>query len=146
MKTILMMLSIIAALFSLGFSAVAADLTPQTIHGVTYVSGGVGMDEEATLRDMAKDYNLRLTFAAKCNGDYIADVNVTIIDAKGNEVLNTAAEGPMLFARLAPGLYTVKMEHKGEVLEKRVHLSSRRPLAATFAWSNVNFGSPVHCA
>lgn len=145
MRKIPGLLSIIAVLFSFAAVAVASDIHPRTAHGVTYVSGGVGMDEVAALRGMAKDYNLRLTFAAKCNGDYIAGVNVTVLDAKGNEVLNTVADGPMLFANLAPGVYRVKMDHKGDVLEKRVHITSRRPLAATFAWSNVDFGSAVHC-
>jgi hypothetical protein len=142
MKTILTFFSIMTALVSFNLIAVAADLKPETMNGVTYVSGGVGMEEQESLRQMAGDYNLRLTFAARSNGEYLADVKVTILDSKGAEVLKTVADGPMLFARLSPGNYKVITDYGGKEYTRSIRVSTGHPVAETITWSNVR---DIHC-
>jgi hypothetical protein len=59
---------------------------------VTYVSGGAGTEEINRLRSMEKDFNLKMVFALT-SGAYLAEVNVTIVDAANKVVLDTLAEG-----------------------------------------------------
>ena len=93
-------------------------MSPQTVrvqidHGIPYVSGGVSLDEQQMLRDMTQDDNIQLIFAAK-NGDYLSDVTVQIVDARGHEVLNTVTQGPWLFTKLPAGTYTIRATIKGQ--------------------------------
>jgi len=75
-------------------------------NGIAYATGGVGQDESAAMRGMAKDYSLRVLAAAK-SGEYVADVKVAISDAQGKQVLALDIQGPYLLARLPPGRYRV---------------------------------------
>jgi len=75
-------------------------------NGIAYATGGVGQDESAAMRGMAKDYSLRVLAAAK-SGEYVADVKVAISDAQGKQVLALDTQGPYLLARLPPGRYRV---------------------------------------
>lgn len=79
-------------------------------NGIAYATGGVGQDESAAMRGMAKDYSLRVLAAAK-SGEYVADVKVAISDAQGKQVLALDIQGPYLLARLPPGRYRVDAEY-----------------------------------
>ncbi|OVZ59966.1 hypothetical protein CDO44_10390 [Pigmentiphaga sp. NML080357] len=79
-------------------------------NGIAYATGGVGQDESAAMRGMAKDYSLRVLAAAK-SGEYVADVKVAISDAQGKQVLALDTQGPYLLARLPPGRYRVDAEY-----------------------------------
>jgi len=137
MKTILMLASLLVAVVSFNAVAVASSLQPKSEGGITYISGGVGGAEQEALRTMESNYNLRLTFAAKHNGEYLADVKVTILDAKGNRILQTVADGPRFLAQLTPGSYKVIMDHNGKQYTKSVRITPQRPFSETVAWSNV---------
>src|SRR5687768_12563690 len=54
--------------------------------GVEYVSGGIGENAQQQLNERAKDFNLKLVFTLN-EGNYIADVNVAVKDAKGRTVV-----------------------------------------------------------
>jgi uncharacterized surface anchored protein len=69
---------------------------------VESLSTGVSADE----RTPRKEYSLLLMFA-EAKGSYLANVTVEIKDAEGKIVLATTSAGPWLFAKLAPGSYTV---------------------------------------
>jgi hypothetical protein len=137
MKTILMLVSFMAALVSFNILAIASGLEPKTENGVTYISGGVGGGEQETLRAMEGNYNLRLTFAARQNGEYLSDIKVTILGSKGDRILQTVSNGPLFYAQLKPGTYKVVMDHDGKVTTRSVHITSSRPITETVAWSNV---------
>lgn len=47
--------------------------------------------------------NLQLVFARTGDGAYLADVDVTIADQRGHEVLSLDSSDPLLFAQLPPG-------------------------------------------
>lgn len=76
---------------------------------IDYVSGGVSLPARDALLAQARDqrYNLHLEFVAAPAGEYLADVQVTITDARGSQILSTRTEGPWLFARVPPGSYKV---------------------------------------
>lgn len=113
---------------------VRADIQPQTQGDVTFVSGGVGIVEHNALQAMRNNYNLHLLFALN-TGEYTSDVNVNITDSKGNTLLETTATGPMLFASLKPGRYTVTAELAGEAIKRVAKVSSNRATSLTFTWS-----------
>jgi hypothetical protein len=80
----------LALTVSLSLASVQAAPTPQQRNGISYINGGVGMEEQNAMRALSADYNLRLTFATKQTGAYRSDVQLSIADAKGNSVLNVA--------------------------------------------------------
>jgi hypothetical protein len=83
-------------------------------HGVSYLTGGVGAEEEQALRRLGKADDLQLVFARR-NGEYLADVDVTIAGPGGKRVLQAAADGPWLFTELPRGRYVVTAEFEGQV-------------------------------
>jgi hypothetical protein len=104
---------LILSLFILSNSAVsfsaeapALPLLIKDYEGITYVSGGIGLDEREALSAMAKDYNLKIVFALK-EGNYLADASVLIKDAQGKTVLDAVSDGPWFYARLPAGHYAV---------------------------------------
>ncbi len=129
-------LALILPCVLIGFPAIAqqAPLTPQTQGEVTYVSGGVGEDERDAMKAMRGDYDLSLLFAVKGSGEYVSDVNVKIKDAKGAVCLDTVADGPMLYAKLKPGHYSISAERDGHVMNKKVTVSGKLS-TVEFAWT-----------
>ena len=98
---------------------------PVTQGDITYVSGGFGMDERQALNDVARDYNLKLVFAEKGSGAYVADVKLAIANAKGQKILEAVSEGPWFLVKLTPGRYKVTAEAMGKSLTQQVRVGSR---------------------
>src|SRR5215212_2844608 len=79
------------------FAQGAATLVPKTENSISYISGGVGKDEQELAEAISRyGYNVQLVFAEQQTGAYLADVRVKIADAKGSIVLDTVSDGPML--------------------------------------------------
>lgn len=103
-----------------------ARLKPVTQDDVTYLCGGVGDEEEAYMKSEAKGYDLMLTFATR-NGAYLADVDVDIKDAKGNDVLQVACDSPILLVDLPrSGNYRVRAETAGYTLNRTVKVTASK--------------------
>jgi hypothetical protein len=81
---------------------------PQT-NQVEILSGGVGDGSKEDIEAVQRDYSLKLVFTGD-KGIYLANVNVSIRDKNGMEVVNTVTEGPFLLAKLEPGRYTVEAQ------------------------------------
>lgn len=107
---------------------------PQHQGNVTFVSGGVGMGNREAMRRMAPDYNLRLIFAVEHSGNYLSDVDVRLINAQGQDVLNTKSHGPLFYAHLAPGHYKVSVSSDGKTQTRRINISTRGVAAQSFYW------------
>ncbi|MCK9635383.1 MAG: carboxypeptidase regulatory-like domain-containing protein [Methylobacter tundripaludum] len=121
-------------LFSLYAFADEYPLNPQTQGDVTFVSGGIGEDERNAMKTIKGDYNLNLLFAAKGSGEFAADLNVRIADAKGNVLVETVTDGPYLFARLKPGNYIVTAEKDGKVMRQKARIGNNRATSLSFYW------------
>ncbi len=113
-----------------------AELDVQQQGAVSYVAGGVGIGEREVLQGMRSDFNVRLTFAVKGTGAYVADVDVTISDMNGAEVLKTLVPAPKLFAQLAPGRYTVKAVYAGRTQTQRVSVGQSGARELIFYWDD----------
>lgn len=80
---------------------------PQTQeqNGVTYITGGVGVDEA---KDRVGAWSLQS--AIDRNGKrrlFLADMPVKVINSRKQTVLDTTTDGPYLFAKLPAGRYEV---------------------------------------
>ncbi|GGY10534.1 carboxypeptidase regulatory-like domain-containing protein [Massilia dura] len=75
--------------------------------GVSYVSGGVGKEQQEALAARRPEFNLYLTFARGHSGEFLADVALEITDRKRNRVLAADGVGPQVLVKLPAGMYWV---------------------------------------
>ena len=94
--------------------------------GVDFISGGVGLMARQEMQSQAGKYNLHLEFAAAPEGEYVSDVDVSIVDSKGSNLLSTRTQGPWLMARLPAGTYTVNARYGGSTRQQQVSVGGGR--------------------
>ena len=97
------------------------------------VSGGVGQESLARLQAREKDFNLKLVFAL-VEGNYLADVGVTVSDAAGRVLIDHVTEGPIFLARLPAGAYLVIARYEGRIQTRKVSLHSERLHTEYLRW------------
>ena len=119
-----------------GFTAdqYAATIETKTYEGIAYISGGFGADERETLSQMSRDYSLKLTFAAT-GGAYLAQIQVTVKDNRGELWLEALSDGPWFFAKLPPGQYLVQAVFKGKALQKTAAITHTAQRTVRFYWT-----------
>lgn len=111
-------------------------LEPKTENGFTYMCGGVGAEEATQVKQAAHDYDMMLTFATR-KGDYLADVNVDIKDARGTTALKTTCDGPLMLVDFPrSGTYRIHAETGGYTLNQtaRVQAKGRSHEALVLSW------------
>lgn len=116
-------LSITTTAFALAADEIATASQP------AYISGGVGADEVASMKEKEKDYNFKALFV-RADGAFLADVNVKVTDKKGNSVIDTATEGPILLAQLKPGRYTITATTKSDqkTITRKINIAAGKKL------------------
>lgn len=90
------------------------------------------------MRKQASNHDLALTFAAR-GGEFLADVNVEIADAKGNAIMQTSCDGPMMLVDFPKaGTYRVKADASGYAQSQTVTVKGRGQTAqqVSLAWPN----------
>lgn len=113
-------LTAILSAIHLGPALAQVNLEPQTTAGgISWISGGIGLDESHALRKLENEYNLRLLFAVEGSGEYLADVVVIVQDQQGLPILEATAQGPRLLAQVPPGAYTVTATSSGSTATRR---------------------------
>jgi hypothetical protein len=135
------MLSLTAAAFlviiaPLSTSADDDNATPpvQISGRVAYMTGGVSAEEREAMFAAAKDYTLKLVFAARQQADVRADVTVSIAADDGKPMMKATDTGPYLFARLPPGDYKISVSSHEETLETSVSVRASEQANAAFYW------------
>jgi hypothetical protein len=88
-----------------------------------YMCGGIGSDESTAMRAAMKDHPLALLFA-RAGGEYLANVDVTVTDAKGGTALSMLATGPVCLVDLPAGRYTVQATINGMTKSETVTVGS----------------------
>ena len=106
---------------------------PETQDGTTYLNGGVGESEVQYLKSSMKDYSLALVFS-RPGGEYLANVAVTIKDAKGRTVFDVASAGPYLLVKLPPGRYAVVAASQGDAKTRSVSVGTSAKSLTGFTW------------
>jgi hypothetical protein len=112
-------------------------LQPQQQGNITFVSGGAGDEDRDALKQVESQYNLRLLFAAR-NGDYLADIGVTLADAHGNTVLDTIADGPIFYAHVPPGHYRLTVSNEGQSQSHDVAIGAGGAVSQDFYWAQAS--------
>lgn len=104
---------------------------------VTFMTGGVGSEEAAAIRDAAAKWPLTLVFVEARRGreSWVADVGVSIRDGKGDTVLDATTDGPFLLARLSPGRYVVEATYNGTAHRKSVTVPAHGARRIVFQWA-----------
>jgi hypothetical protein len=135
MKTICKLAAGALALAMAG-AALAQDALPpvQNFGGVSYLSGGIGLDESDAIKAAEKDFTLSLLFAQTKRGEYLSDVKIGVKDKAGKTVLEAITDGPMLLARLPAGEYKVSAESEGVTQVKTVRVAGTGVTRAGFVW------------
>lgn len=102
----------------------------QTLQGLAYVSGGIGLEERAQLDHERAGFSLWVRTAAKGTGEYLSRVNVKITDASGKAVLDTTLDGPWLLVNLQRGRYVVEMTYNNHTQRRTttIHAGDRNQL------------------
>jgi hypothetical protein len=114
------------------------DDEPITVDGIEVACTGVG--DEAKEDPRWHDYSVRLEFAGG-QQQYLADLDVSIETASGNELMAVRCGGPWLLVNLDPGKYRVRatFEHR---LTKSATITapSRGPKRIVIAFPEVGGG------
>lgn len=107
--------------------------TPSAANDSFFISGGVGKAERERMEAMKNQYNFKLQMATS-GGAFVSGVNVQITDAKGNKVLETVTDGPLLMAKLPAGSYTVTASKFGETKTQKVQLGGNGSKTVNVFW------------
>ena len=112
-------------------------LQAQQQGNITFVSGGAGEEDRAALQQVESQYNLRLMFAAR-SGDFLANVAVTLADARGGTVLDTIANGPIFYARVPPGRYRLTVTNQGQSQSRDISVGAAGAVRQDFYWATAS--------
>ncbi len=115
--------------------AVASDAVMRTNSGVTYVSGGIGLESIDQLTAISKEFNLKLVFALN-SGEYVSNVKVVIADAAGKPLLDTTTDGPWLLTKLPAGNYQIAATFAGTTLKRRATVGAARLGTVDMRWAS----------
>jgi len=108
----------LVSLFAISIYSAEEDFFKKGREGsITFLSGGIGQQERETLKEMGKEYTLKLIFSNK-NGEYLSDVAVKVWDQNNKTILTAVSDGPWLFINLPSGTYHLDANFKGN--EKKI--------------------------
>jgi hypothetical protein len=101
---------------------------------VSAVGGGVGLIARERLSSEASaDHNVKMVFTLT-TGNYLADVQMKVLDQKGHTVLEAVSQGPWLYAKLPPGKYTAQATYNGNTVTRQLKIGNRGERVAYFRW------------
>ena len=101
---------------------------------ITYMTGGVGLEERDAMKTVAKDYNL---FISNANGygKFTAAVTIVIKDKDGKEIFTAYDTGPLLYAKIPDGSYTVEAVSGENRMVRKITVSGKKHANVHFVWS-----------
>lgn len=105
---------------------------------VPFASGGVSMEQRNAMQVMQNRFNTHFTFAVAQTGHYVADVDVSITDKNGNEMLTTTVPGPVLYAQLPPGNYRVAATYDGKQQVRNFQVKGNGPAKLNMYWNEAS--------
>ena len=133
--------AIAASIFLIG-SALAADETAlpaaKQAGDVTYISGGVGLDESNAMKAQTGKYSLSVLFAAHMGGKrdvYTSPAQVTITKGDKTPVLDIKPDGPYLLVNLPAGNYRISATDGQRSRTQALTISAGAHKHLVFAWT-----------
>jgi uncharacterized protein YfaP (DUF2135 family) len=146
MKSLRISASLTTAMLALMFSAPVAwgqnvgSLSmlqaPQPVQegSASYVTGGIGEDERAALESERHDYDLHVTNSDP-SGAFMADTSITIRGKGQNgDVIQASGTGPLFYAQLPPGHYTIQANNGGQEITRKVDISEHNSKDVHLVW------------
>lgn len=130
-------LAVVMCVGTSAWAATDAGLPPVRTHGaVTYLSGGIGQDEQAAMKQAAGQYPLEVEFVetGPAHAFFSAGVQVTITDRAGNAVLDARSDGPFLLAMLPDGQYTITARNSASMKTRTVTIERDKHTRVVFDW------------
>lgn len=112
---------LIASIY-LTYSGFALAQIPETLHsdGVSYITGGVGEGETASILSESKQWPLMLEMSQIENGRgvWIFGAKIKIVNSKKQTIFDAQADGPYMLINLEPGDYQIQATYQ-DVEQKR---------------------------
>ncbi|MNJ05939.1 hypothetical protein D3C77_00170 [compost metagenome] len=108
-------------------------LQPQEQNGITYLKGGIGIDESRAMQQI-RGYNLQITLSSGSDNKYQSGAEVRIESAGGQPVLTLSDVGPMLYTKLPNGHYQVLANLNGEQQRQQVVIDGSAPVKLNLHW------------
>lgn len=75
---------------------------------IHYITGGIGDEEMAMLKQREREFNVQLMMAGT-GGHYIGGAMVRVLGESGEELLSVNGAGPYFYVNLKPGKYTLEI-------------------------------------
>lgn len=98
-----------------------------------YRAGGIGEMSQQNMQAARDEYSLSLNFA-RADGAFIQDVDLKILDAKGQTVLAREDQLPMVLVDLPAGRYTVVSTYQGRTQRHDVDVPSSGNRHVVLSW------------
>lgn len=111
----------------------AVQLQPQQQNGISYLQGGIGIDESEAIQQ-ARGYNLHIRLSSGTDNKYESGVQVSIESVGGQPLLTLQDVGPMLYAKLPNGHYQVVANLNGEQQRQQVVIDGTTPVVLNLHW------------
>ncbi|WER44689.1 hypothetical protein CupriaWKF_10060 [Cupriavidus sp. WKF15] len=90
------------------------------LNGISSVTGGIGSDEAAAMRRVARQFNVRMHFVDSTDSSALSDVTVTLFNARREIVLLVLSEGPHLYMNLPRGNYRAVVRYGGVIVSQSI--------------------------
>lgn len=110
-------------------------LEPQQQNGITYLCGGIGLDESRAIQ-LVKGYNLHMIFSVGPQNQYTSDIDVAIQNLQGRSVLNLNQVGPFVYVQLPAGKYQVVTTRNGHAQHSMVDTRMAATRDLNLHWSD----------
>jgi hypothetical protein len=99
-----------------------------------FINGGVGQDEENYMHKVAKDWSLRMIFSERKDNEFVAGVSLLVTDKQGRPYLQLDHGGPLTYAMLPAGTYSVTARFHGQAETREVTLDGKTGRDVYFHW------------
>ena len=135
MKTLLKII-ISVHLILIGSWASAQIPETQYSQGISFITGGVGEGETASILAEAKQWPLLLEMSQIENGRgvWIFGATIKITGAKKQILFDAKADGPYMLINLVPGDYTIEAAYQGVVQKRVLSIKANSPQKISLFW------------
>lgn len=109
----------------------------QQLGAVSFVTGGIGVDEARAMREARAKYPLTLTFVEHYGekDQFLSHILVEIRRDDGTPVLCATSDGPYLYVDIEPGRYQVSATSDGgRQIDREATIAAGDHRDITFVW------------
>ncbi|PWB34053.1 hypothetical protein DCO48_07045 [Pseudomonas sp. SDI] len=111
----------------------AVQLQPMEQNGISYLQGGIGLDESTALQQTT-GYNLHISLSSGPENQYLSGASLVLQSASGQALLSLEDVGPLVYVKLPAGSYRVVASYDGVQTEQRVSITGKAVATANLHW------------